>query len=484
MPLSLLPFFDHQSTKESHKPSLRALRQQPNIVERAAPPTITTTNTHALHLENLSLDGCYLNDNIKFIRKIGAGTYGLIYLVEDVITNSLYAAKMVLKRPPKKLSNGAKTIDVAENKRNIQRQLHACFHDPQTGGRKNVSASELNLDFLQHECADCKLLREIALHLRVHDHPNVTTIHKVYNIDKVAIVIMMDYYAQGDLFQSIIDKQIFTKRDNSVDRLLMMKNVILQLIEVVRFCALRGVYHCDLKPENIMVNYNPLYRRTSHSKASILDYNEVHVVLIDFGLAMNDPLVCCNVCRGSSFYMAPERITNYTSSPLIKSLVDLTRYQSIDVCDTNRCTMNRYFPTLAGDIWSLGVLIVNITCARNPWPIAEIESADGNLVFRTYMLKDKSILRAILPISKQFNDFLNRIFTMDPSSRMSLDDMYATVKGLDFFQDHADCIKYEHVESEHSAGVSVFSPGVNSPPTSSWLETPLSSYCHVKTTVN
>ncbi len=44
----------------------------------------------------------------------------------------------------------------------------------------------------------------------------------------------------------------------------------------------------------------------------------------------------------------------------------------------------------------------------------------------------------------------------DPSSRMSLDDMYATVKAVGFFQDHADCIKYEHGDIRRE--VSVFSP--------------------------
>lgn len=61
------------------------------------------------HNTDLSLDGFPINDKLRFVRKIGAGTYGLIYLVEDVETGAEFAAKMVMTDPPVK--NGGR-IDV------------------------------------------------------------------------------------------------------------------------------------------------------------------------------------------------------------------------------------------------------------------------------------------------------------------------------------------------------------------------------------
>ncbi|CAK7906144.1 hypothetical protein CAAN1_14S01398 [[Candida] anglica] len=472
MPLTLLPLFEPTPKK--------------------TPPTTTTSSNskntplpRAAMASSLSLDGCYINNQYRFVKKIGAGTYGLIYLVEDVHTQTLFAAKMVLKKPPPK--QAGRSVDVDGNKRFIQTRLHDYFHSQP---HQNVIASELDLNFLAQNCAECTLLREVALHLRVHEHPNIINIHKVLNVDKVAIVIIMDYYSQGDLFHNIIDKQIFvspgdessshsTYRASEFERQLLMKNVILQLIDAIKYCASKSIFHCDLKPENIMINYNPSYRRRNHARANIIDYNEVQVVLIDFGLAMDNPLVCCNVCRGSSFYMAPERITNYTSSNLVKTLVDLTKYQSVDVCDLNQCTMNKYFPTLAGDIWSLAVLFINITCSRNPWPMASIESINDNQAFQNYILHNPQLLREILPISKQFNDLLNKVFVMDPSSRLSLEELAREMRRINFFHDYSYVEDEDSEENASEKSAELFSPNVCSE-SSEWLQTPLTSINHIE----
>lgn len=441
MPLSILPFFDKCSVDKKPKPTNNNTNPSAEINQKSS---------------DMSLNDCLINGNYRFIKKIGAGTYGLIYLVEDVQRNKVYAAKLILKRQPKD-KNGCKIQDVNESKRYIQQQLYDYFHDMSTFSPLDITASELDLQFLQNECKDCPFLREIALHLAVHEHQNVISIHKVFNLDKMGVVILMDYFPQGDLFNNIIEKQIFVNPPNT-DGQLLMKNAILQLIDVLLYCTSKGIYHCDLKPENIMVNYNPNYKRPD-GFTEIIDHNEIHIALIDFGLAMNNPLVCCNVCRGSSFYMAPERITNYTSSLLIKSMVDLTRYKSVDLCNSQNCTMNRYFPTLAGDIWSLAVLLINIVCSRNPWPIAQIDAVHENQVFHNYIFGNHSLLREILPISKQFNRLLDKIFVMDPASRLPLESIREEIITIDFFKDYLDKpTTTTYTTEESSEEVSLFSP--------------------------
>lgn len=375
-----------------------------------------------LHNPNYSLDGFPINNNLRFVRKIGAGTYGLIYLVENTTTGLLYAAKMVLTDAPVK--NGAK-IDVEKNKLHIQRKLYDYF------SLQPNNILELDLTMLASQAVMCPFLREIALHLRVHNHPNVVTIHHVFNLGRLAVMTLMDYYEQGDLFANIIDNKTFTNPPVHQDKQLLMKNCMLQLIDVINYCACNGVYHCDLKPENVMVHYNRRYRRTAGSLQNIIDYNELQIALTDFGLAMTSETICCNACRGLSFYMAPERIVNYNTNALVKLLIDLDQYQTMEGATLPLCS--KYFPTLAGDIWLLGVLFINITCARNPWPIANIN--EHKEVFTTYMLKDKDLLSQILPILKQFNRLLDEIFTLGPNERIPLVHLFRKITECDFFND-------------------------------------------------
>ncbi|EGW34831.1 Serine/threonine protein kinase [Spathaspora passalidarum NRRL Y-27907] len=374
---------------------------------------------------NMVLDGYMLSPELRFIKKIGAGTYGLIYLVENITTGRRYAAKMLLKQPPFKQGDPK---DSSGNKKIIQQHFYQYFLT-----NPMPEPTPVNLEYIrQDQSHQYQFMTEIQLHLKVHHHPNVITIHQVYELQEFAIVILLDYFEQGDLFGNIIDRQIF--QNHTGDKQLLMKNAMLQLIDAVEYCHQQSVYHCDLKPENIMIHYNPNYKRPDNS--CIIDYNELHLVLIDFGLAMSSDLICCNACRGSSFYMAPERTTNFNTHRVVRNLVDLSQYHSIEINNTTVNESNsKYLPTLAGDIWSLGVLFINITCSRNPWPIASFNNSHND-VFKSYILNNnKDILASILPISKQFNRLLDRIFQLNPNDRISLPQLYQEVIKCNFFKD-------------------------------------------------
>lgn len=404
MTLNILPLFEADSTRDA------AIVQPP-------------VNPH------MYLDGFTINGNLKFIRKIGAGTYGLIYLVENIYTGKQYAAKIILKENSFKPVRAVK--DPLANKRYIQQQIFDFFDRKP---RHDATCEEVDLELIKKNGVNCPFLREVALHLIVHDHPGVVTIHKVLSLDDLAIVILMDYMVQGDLFANIIENQIFVKHIENQQ--LLMKNVMLQLIDVIEYCHTKNIYHCDLKPENIMLRYNENYHRALGGP--IVDHEEIHIVLIDFGLAMDNELICCNACRGSSFYMAPERITNYNTNSLVRSKINLDQYKHLP-CENNVNETNcLYFPTLAGDIWSLGILFINVLCSRNPWPVASIvdNNTKTNDVFKNYMLKEnKRILSTILPISNQFEHILECIFQLNPNDRISLFELRENVIDCDFFKD-------------------------------------------------
>lgn len=67
------------------------------------------------------------------------------------------------------------------------------------------------------------------------------------------------------------------------------------------------------------------------------------------------------------------------------------------------------------DIWSLGVILVNLTCGRNPWK----EACYSDSTYRAY-LRDPSFLKTILPITDDLNNILRKIFHPDPAQRITL----------------------------------------------------------------
>lgn len=73
------------------------------------------------------------------------------------------------------------------------------------------------------------------------------------------------------------------------------------------------------------------------------------------------------------------------------------------------------YSTPHNDVWSLGVILVNLTCGRNPWK----QACPSDETFCAY-LGNPDFLRSILPISDHTNRILKRIFALNPQARISL----------------------------------------------------------------
>lgn len=78
--------------------------------------------------------------------------------------------------------------------------------------------------------------------------------------------------------------------------------------------------------------------------------------------------------------------------------------------------------TAANDVWALGVILVNLTCGRNPWKRASLEDS----TFRAY-LKDPFFLQSILPLSTEAVVILSRIFERDPSKRITITELRSLI---------------------------------------------------------
>lgn len=208
--------------------------------------------------------------------------------------------------------------------------------------------------------------REIRLHYLASQHPNVVSLVRILDsLDCTFVVI--EFCPEGDLFSNITERGHFVGND------LLAKHAFLQILDAVEYCHSIGIYHRDLKPENILV--------TDHGRT---------VKLADFGLATSDAYTSDFGC-GSTFYMSPE-------------------------CQQSSAAPFACYASAPNDVWSLGVILVNLTCGRNPWKKASPEDS----TFRAY-LKDSKFLRTILPLSPELDSILRLVFECDPARRVSIE---------------------------------------------------------------
>ncbi|THH32551.1 hypothetical protein EUX98_g1635 [Antrodiella citrinella] len=219
--------------------------------------------------------------------------------------------------------------------------------------------------------------REIVTHMIASDHPNVLTLHGVIEDDQF-VFLVTDYCPGGDLFTVMIEQKKYARDDY------IAKKIFLQILDAVESCHAKGIYHRDLKPDNIFLN---------------ADATEIY--LGDFGLATDVKRCHAHGC-GSAPYMSPECIgLDFNFGP--------------------------YSPKRA-DIWALGVILTNLITGRNPWTHAIVD--DG--LFSRY-LADSDFIRKVLPISKGANEILKRVFSFNPYTRISIAELREAITELDTF---------------------------------------------------
>jgi serine/threonine protein kinase len=275
--------------------------------------------------------GLILANRLELTGILGVGAYGVVYTALDIHTHIQYAVK-------------------ALNKSGL---------DPR------------QLKYQQ---------REIRLHHRASQHPNVVSLVRIMDSLDCTYVVM-EFCPEGDLFSSITDKGHFVGNDP------LVKRVFLQLLDAVQFCHSMGIYHRDLKPENVLVTDQGMT-----------------VKLADFGLATEDYYTSDFGC-GSTFYMSPE-------------------------CQQSHPRPMSCYASAANDVWSLGVMLVNLTCGRNPWKRASLEDS----TFRAY-LKDPFFLKSILPLSTEMVYILSRVFERDPAKRITIPELRQMIVDCPRFTD-------------------------------------------------
>lgn len=291
---------------------------------------------------------------------IGTGAYGLVFRVEDIYTNEEFAIKVISKLANK--SNNLKQSEILlKNLIKLSKFNLRSLNSIDLNKLKNFDFENLDLSYL----------KEIIIHLKVNNHPNVVTIHEILD-SSICLFIVMDYYKEGDLFKNIVDERFYINSNVS-----LIKSVFIQLIDVLSYLHSKNIYHCDLKPENILC-----------------DLNKSKLVISDFGLSVMNKKINIKTCIGSSYYMPPERLITSINQDYDSEL---------------------NYPADKGDIWSLCIILINLTCMRNPWMKACLND-------KTYLnfLKNPNILKDILPINDELFNILKLSLKQNPFERISL----------------------------------------------------------------
>ena len=135
------------------------------------------------------------NIDYKKLNFLGEGSFAAVYRVQNRITDSVRAMKII---------------------------------------NKSSTCSEED---------DKEILNEINI-LRTLDHPNILKIFEFYS-NKESYSIVTELCSGGELFQEIVDKGPFSESYSAF--------VIYQILSAINYCHNMKIVHRDLKPENILI---------------------------------------------------------------------------------------------------------------------------------------------------------------------------------------------------------------------------------------
>ncbi|CCG83072.2 Serine/threonine protein kinase Ksp1 [Taphrina deformans PYCC 5710] len=228
---------------------------------------------------------------------------------------------------------------------------------------------------------------DILTRLRKASSRNIIKLIDSFSDDKSSYIVN-DFCTLGDLYEVIAADRVPVDSET-------LRDLILQLIQSVEACHSVGVYHRDVKPENIFLT-------VEEAKSTTAGDGEVVLKLGDFGLATCDTF-STEIGTGSDRYMAPEQFA-------------LTEAGGYD-------------PAQA-DIWALGIVIMNTLFSRNPWKCP----TEDDPVFKDFLRDPESLFEHFSYLTHDTFNVVKHALKVEPELR-SLDRMRtAVMEVLDWTQ--------------------------------------------------
>merc|ERR1719201_2866603 len=188
------------------------------------------------------------------------------------------------------------------------------LRDRRSGAARVLKVSEGGMGTKQSQM----LKNEIHL-LSALDHPNIVKIYEYSeDINRGQLLMVLEYVGGGDC------QQLLRASGKTPQSEAFIAKLVWQLLSVLCYCHERGILHCDIKPENMMLT-NP------RGRGELPDCK-----VIDFGLTHRIDKPTRDFV-GTPSYMAPE---------IVKGTVAYT---------------------VKADMWSVGVTACELLAAKAPF---------------------------------------------------------------------------------------------------------------------
>jgi 5'-AMP-activated protein kinase catalytic alpha subunit len=219
-----------------------------------------------------------------------------------------------------------------------------------------VAIKILNRRRIKNLRMDEKIRREIQ-NLKLFRHPHIIRLYEVIETP-TDIFMVMEYVSGGELFDFIVQHGKLSEDEG--------RRLFQQIISGVEYCHSHMVVHRDLKPENLL-----------------LDTVRFSVKIADFGLSnmMQDGDFLKTSC-GSPNYAAPEVISG------------------------------RLYAGPEVDVWSCGVILYALLCAKLPFDDEYIPSLFKKIREGVFVIPEF--------ISPSCADLIRQMLIVDPLKRITI----------------------------------------------------------------
>ncbi|KAH7512276.1 hypothetical protein FEM48_Zijuj12G0073500 [Ziziphus jujuba var. spinosa] len=286
---------------------------QPPVQEKRKPYNVRRLASAGLQAESvLQTKTGHLKEYYNLGEKLGHGQFGTTFRCVEKATGKEYACKSIAKRK----------LLTREDVEDVRREIQILHH--------------------------------------MAGNPNVISIKGAYE-DAVAVHVVMELCAGGELFDRIIKRGHYTERKAA--------QLTRTIVGVIQACHALGVMHRDLKPENFLF---------------VNDQEDSPLKAIDFGLSVFfKPGEIFHDVVGSPYYVAPEVLRK------------------------------RYGPE--ADVWSAGVILYILLSGVPPfWAESEQE------IFEEVLHGDLDFTSDPWPnISESAKDLVRNMLVRDPKKRLT-----------------------------------------------------------------
>lgn len=267
-------------------------------------------------------------EHYEIIRRLGAGGSGVVYLANDTL----------LQRP--------------------------------------VVLKILRAGLLSAQQMRSTVLREARLASAI-EHPNVCAIYEVGEAGDEGYIVMQ--YVPGQSLDQLIARGPASPQ--------LVLSVGIQIADGLQAAHALGIFHRDLKPQNVMLTDGGLVKILDFGLARRLPPEDASFDPSKAGLAKDASLAATYTARGGTIrYMAPEQFVTGQSS-------------------------------VQSDVWALGVILYELVSGRHPFSRPDAEDFQA---IRAIQFSDPLDLREIVPgISVELKSVISACLEKNPATRFN-----------------------------------------------------------------